>query len=172
MVTWKQAPANIMRVLALRVNITQGLGVRRTSSDSLCRCSLSLFCSQRGEAASPWQQVPAMPPSSLSLASLKMFSLFTKTFQGEPPSYTGPLSNSSFASVSFPSSHMIILHLFCWRSWGWCSVVLDAEENNVKKNPQQALCPWLQVRALCFDHFIYYALILNWRARVPTVPSS
>ena len=82
---------------------------------------------------------------------LKKFSLSTKTFQAEPPSYTGPLSNSSFASVSFPSSHTVILHLFCWRSWGWCSVVLDAEENNVEKNPQQALCPWLQVRALCFD---------------------
>lgn len=82
MITWKQSPANIMKVLALRVNITQGPGVRTTSSDSLCRCSLSLFCSQRGEAASPWQQVPAVPPSSLSLASFKKVLPLHENFPG------------------------------------------------------------------------------------------
>lgn len=54
------------------------------------------------------------------------------------------------------------LNPFGWQLWDLCSVVLDADENNVKKSPQQALCPWLHFRALCVDHFIYYAPILKW----------
>lgn len=163
-----------MKTVAMSASITQGAAVPRASSDTPCSCSsLSVLLSPRKVGASPWQHDPTTSPLSLPPLLLKSpFFLSWRTFQAESPTYLGRVFVIALCSSAFPSSHMAILNPFCWQSWDLCSVVFDADENN-GKNPQQVLS-WApgQTRALCFDHFIYYARILKWWARVPTVLSS
>lgn len=134
----------------------------RTSSDALRRCSSPFSVPKEGGifsvAAGSYFFTLSFPPPPFKAFSHPPGEL---SRLGLPVIWASP-SNRAVVPVPYSPSHVAILNPFCEPSWDLLTVVLDADENNVEKNAQRALCPRLQVRALCFDHFTYCARILKW----------